>query len=117
MVHGDLIRVEQVMVNLLANASQAVESVADPVIDIALDMTEEAVACRVSDNGPGLPANTEQVFEPFFTTKSMKQGLGLGLSISRQIADALDGKLIGQNRHDVEGAEFILTLKKRNQPS
>ncbi|MHA7879321.1 MAG: sensor histidine kinase [Saccharospirillum sp.] len=117
MVHGDLIRVEQVMVNLLANASQAVESVADPVVDIALDMTEEAVACRVSDNGPGLPANTEQVFEPFFTTKSMKQGLGLGLSISRQIADALDGKLIGQNRHDAEGAEFILTLKKRNQPS
>ena len=65
------------------------------------------------DNGSGLPGNTEQVFEPFFTTKSVKQGLGLGLSISRQIVDALGGRLTGHNRTDGPGAEFVLTLKKR----
>lgn len=115
MVHGDLIRVEQVLVNLIANASQAVESVANPRIDILLEDLGDRVCCRVLDNGPGLPANTDQLFEPFFTTKSMKQGLGLGLSISRQIADALDGQLTGQNRSDSRGAEFKLTLKKRNK--
>lgn len=115
MVHGDLIRVEQVLVNLIANASQAVESVANPRIDIVLEDLGDRVCCRVLDNGPGLPANTDQLFEPFFTTKSMKQGLGLGLSISRQIADALDGQLTGQNRTGSSGAEFKLTLKKRNE--
>lgn len=115
MVHGDLIRVEQVLVNLIANASQAVESVPNPRIDILLEDLGERVCCRVLDNGSGLPANTDHLFEPFFTTKSMKQGLGLGLSISRQIADALDGLLTGQNRSDTTGAEFKLTLKKRNE--
>lgn len=112
-VHGDLIRIEQVLVNLIANAVQATESVAQPTVWIELSMTELGWQCRVRDNGPGLPANTEQLFEPFFTTKSIKQGLGLGLSISRQIVDALGGRLIGQNRADGQGAEFILTLTQR----
>lgn len=114
MVHGDLIRIEQVMVNLIANAVQAVETSVAPEIHIQLKSLEQQVQCLVRDNGSGLPANTEQIFEPFFTTKSMKQGLGLGLSISRQIMDALGGKLIGQNRPDTPGAEFILTFQTRS---
>ncbi|MFN3579368.1 MAG: ATP-binding protein [Pseudomonas sp.] len=117
MVHGDLIRIEQVMVNLIANAVQAVESVAAPQIDLQLTWQGEQLQCLVRDNGPGLPANSEQLFEPFFTTKSMKQGLGLGLSISRQIMDALGGSLIGQNRLDTQGAEFILTFQTRSSSS
>ncbi|MBE02707.1 ATP-binding protein [Marinobacter lutaoensis] len=111
--HGDLIRIEQVMVNLLANAVQAVEGRAQP--EITIDIGEESGhwRCRVRDNGSGLPANTEQIFEPFFTTKSMKRGLGLGLSISRQIVDALGGRLTGHNRTDGPGAEFVLILQKR----
>jgi two-component system C4-dicarboxylate transport sensor histidine kinase DctB len=72
----------------------------------------------VRDNGGGLPANTEQLFEPFYTTKPVKQGLGLGLSISRQIVDALGGRLSGRNRSDGcgNGAEFEFTLKKRDTP-
>ncbi|WP_108125297.1 sensor histidine kinase [Saccharospirillum mangrovi] len=112
-VHGDLIRIEQVLVNLIANAAQATETVDQPQIQIDLRFNDACWQCRVRDNGPGLPANTEQLFEPFFTTKSMKQGLGLGLSISRQIVDALGGKLVGQNRRDGQGAEFILTLTQR----
>ncbi|WP_417538887.1 ATP-binding protein [Marinobacter sp.] len=111
--HGDLIRIEQVMVNLLANAVQAVESQGQPVITIDVEEQGECWRCLVRDNGTGLPANTEQIFEPFFTTKSVKQGLGLGLSISRQIADALGGRLTGRNRSDAPGAEFEFTLQKR----
>mgnify|MGYP002619655314 CR=1 FL=1 len=112
MVHGDLIRIEQVMVNLLSNAVQAVDGSAQPRIDIDLHLYDDRVECRVRDNGPGLPANSEQVFEPFFTTKPLKQGLGLGLSISRQISEALGGSLVGQNRAE-GGAEFIMTLRRR----
>lgn len=111
--HGDLIRVEQVLVNLMANAVQAVEAVEEPLITIDILSNGESWHCRVRDNGSGLPANTEQIFEPFFTTKSVKQGLGLGLSISRQIVDALGGSLTGRNRNDGPGAEFVLALTKR----
>ena len=111
--HGDLIRIEQVLVNLMANAMQAVEGVAEPRITIVIEDHNRQWICRVSDNGSGLPADSEQIFEPFFTTKSMKQGLGLGLSISRQIVDALGGRLTGRNRVDGPGAEFILALRKR----
>ncbi|MHA7926981.1 MAG: sensor histidine kinase [Marinobacter sp.] len=113
MCHGDLIRVEQVMVNLMANAVQAVEGGVRPEIRIDIEETEQCWKCLVRDNGPGLQGDTEQIFEPFFTTKSVKQGLGLGLSISRQIVDALGGSLIGRNRKDGPGAEFVLTLRKR----
>ncbi|WP_100640053.1 sensor histidine kinase [Marinobacter salexigens] len=111
--HGDLIRIEQVMVNLLANAVQAVEGQEQPVITIEIEEQGACWCCFVRDNGTGLPANSEQIFEPFFTTKSVKHGLGLGLSISRQIADALGGRLTGRNRSDAPGAEFEFTLKKR----
>ncbi|WP_165856331.1 sensor histidine kinase [Marinobacter sp. JSM 1782161] len=113
MIHGDLIRIEQVMVNLIANAVQAVEGADQPEVLIDVLADADGWQCRVRDNGTGLPADTEQVFEPFFTTKSMKQGLGLGLSISRQIVDALGGTLTGHNRSDGPGAEFILTLTRR----
>jgi len=116
LVHGDLIRIEQVLVNLIANAIQAVEKTPDPRVSIVIVEQDGQWQCRVRDNGPGLPADSEQVFEPFFTTKSLKQGLGLGLSISRQIVDALGGRLTGHNRVDVPGAEFILTLNKRETP-
>lgn len=113
MCHGDLIRIEQVMVNLMANAVQAAEEREQPRISIVIEECEDSWQCIVRDNGSGLPGNTEQIFEPFFTTKSVKQGLGLGLSISRQIVDALGGRLTGHNRADGPGAEFVLTLKKR----
>ncbi|SOB76447.1 two-component system, NtrC family, C4-dicarboxylate transport sensor histidine kinase DctB [Marinobacter sp. LV10R510-11A] len=111
--HGDLIRIEQVMVNLLANAVQAAENQEQPKITIDVEEQGQIWRCFVRDNGSGLPANTEQIFEPFFTTKSVKQGLGLGLSISRQIADALGGRLTGRNRMNAPGAEFEFTLTKR----
>jgi two-component system C4-dicarboxylate transport sensor histidine kinase DctB len=114
--HGDQIRIEQVLVNLLANAVHALEGCAQPAITIDVAEHQGFWLCRVRDNGRGLPANTEQLFEPFYTTKPVKQGLGLGLSISRQIVDALGGRLSGRNRSDGAGAEFEFTLKKRDTP-
>lgn len=116
-VHGDLIRIEQVLVNLIANAVQAVETVEAPHILIDLMEDGDYMQCRIRDNGPGLQASTEQIFEPFFTTKSIKQGLGLGLSISRQILDALGGRLTGRNREDAPGAEFTFTLRRGSEDS
>lgn len=113
-VHGDLIRIEQVLVNLVANALHAVESSESPIVTIQLVRESKHWSCWVTDNGPGLPANTEQLFEPFYTTKSLKQGLGLGLSISRQIVDALGGQLTGRNRTDAQGAKFVLMLIQRD---
>ncbi len=113
-VHGDLIRIEQVLVNLVANALHAVESRESPHVTLELLSEADFWSCCVIDNGPGLPANTEQLFEPFYTTKSLKQGLGLGLSISRQIVDALGGQLIGCNRSDAQGAKFILKLTRKD---
>ncbi|MEH6355262.1 MAG: ATP-binding protein [Marinobacter sp.] len=115
--HGDQIRIEQVLVNLLTNAVQALEGCSQPVITIDVALHQGYLLCRVRDNGQGLPANTEQLFEPFYTTKPVKQGLGLGLSISRQIIDALGGRLSGRNRSDGKGAEFEFTLKKRDIPA
>ncbi|OEY66259.1 sensor histidine kinase [Marinobacter sp. X15-166B] len=112
--HGDLIRIEQVLINLLSNARQAVEQTDKPQITIVIIDRGAVWQCQITDNGPGLPANTEQIFEPFFTTKSVKQGLGLGLSISRQIVDALGGQLTGCNRDDGPGARFVLTLQKKD---
>ncbi|SDW98704.1 sensor histidine kinase [Marinobacter mobilis] len=111
--HGDLIRLEQVMVNLLANAVQAVDMAAEPRVEIAIEAGDGCWRCRVRDNGAGLAGNSEQMFEPFFTTKSLSQGLGLGLSISRQIVEALGGHLTGRNRDDGQGAEFIVELNQR----
>lgn len=110
-VHGELIRIEQVLVNLIANAVHAVEAMPDGQISLEIQQDNGQITCHVRDNGPGLPADSEQLFEPFYTTKSMKQGLGLGLSISRQIMDALGGSLTGQNRRDARGADFILRFQ------
>lgn len=115
MCHGDTIRIEQVMVNLIGNATQAVDGVTNPKVTITIERDDNAWICRVRDNGPGLPADSDQIFEPFYTTKSMKQGLGLGLSISRQIVDALGGRLTGHNRLEGDGAEFVLVLNAREE--
>lgn len=115
-VHGDILRIEQVVINLITNAVHAVSNTEKPIVSIEITQNFGEVVCKIIDNGPGLPANTEQLFEPFFTTKARKQGLGLGLSISRQIVGAIGGQLTCQNRQDEQGAVFNLRLNKREMP-
>ncbi|SHM30208.1 sensor histidine kinase [Vreelandella subglaciescola] len=109
-ITGDLVRLEQVIVNLISNALQAVQNTAAPTLSITLETPREHACLRVADNGPGIAeANLSHVFEPFFTTKAPGAGLGLGLSISARIMEDLGGKLSVANRPE-GGAEFTLAL-------
>ncbi|MBR9856293.1 MAG: sensor histidine kinase [Gammaproteobacteria bacterium] len=107
-VAGDIGRLEQVLVNLISNALQAMAGQPCPRIDITLNKSRQWVQLSVRDRGPGLSPDTlSHVFEPFYTTKST--GMGLGLSISHRIVLSLNGRLEATN-HPEGGALFILTL-------
>ncbi|HEU0221677.1 MAG TPA: ATP-binding protein [Paracoccaceae bacterium] len=107
-MRGDQLRIEQVLVNLLRNAYDAVRGRPYPKIIVTL-VPGPAPAIRVADNGPGLPENREALFEPFYTTKRPGEGLGLGLAISAGIAQDLAGRLTAWN-NESGGACFELAL-------
>ncbi len=109
MVLADPVRLDQIIVNLLRNALDAVALEEKPVIDILLVEGRE-VTLSVRDNGTGL-ADPEQLFEPFYTTKKPGEGVGLGLAISAGIASELGGRLIARNA-DPKGAVFELHLPR-----
>ncbi|WP_245903228.1 sensor histidine kinase [Photobacterium indicum] len=107
-VSADAVQLEQVLINLLHNAIQALEHTYSPQIGVQLTDKGDNVEIRVWDNGPGLDESQKQrIFTPFFTTK--KDGLGLGLTISKRIIDSFSGSLIIQD-HSEGGAEFIINL-------
>ncbi|RGE41429.1 sensor histidine kinase [Comamonas testosteroni] len=106
----DANRVQQVLVNLLANALDAMQGSSAPHIEIDCRQSATHVEIAVRDHGPGLSDDTlHRLFEPFFTTKPEGQGLGLGLSLSADIARAGGGSLQGAN-HPHTGAVFTLSL-------
>jgi signal transduction histidine kinase len=90
----------QVWTNLIQNAQQAVASrSAGGKITIATALEDSWVVVRVTDNGPGVPADVlPRIFEPFFTTKPKGQGTGLGLGIARQIVDKHGGTMRCESR-------------------
>lgn len=102
----------QVLSNLVENALGALAGRDGGCLSISARSADDGhrVEVRVRDDGPGIPEqNREAVFEPFFTTSSRGGGLGLGLAIAREIAEAMGGSLrVGET--DGEGAELILTL-------
>ena len=96
LVIAEPIRLEQVMVNLIMNALDAVQQVSDPFVRIAWRVCPSAqwVEILVEDNGPGIePDCKEHIFDPYFTTKSPSKGLGLGLSISYNILQDFEGSI------------------------
>lgn len=106
---GGRVRLQQVVVNLLGNALDAMEHVDAPRIDITLT-GGEVPEIAVRDIGPGLSQDAlAQAFDPFFTTKEPGQGLGLGLSISYNIIRDFGGRLSAEN-HAGGGAVFRMTL-------
>lgn len=115
-VLGDMLRLEQVMVNLLANALQAMEQGSGQCIEVTVEPRGERMLISVHDQGPGIrEEELERVFEPFYTTKKTGQGLGLGLSISHRIITTMGGALRVAN-HPQGGAVFTIELPRAEVP-
>ena len=107
MVMADRLRLEQVIINLLRNAIDAVKDHGNPQIDILLSVGDTATL-TVRDNGHGI-TDLDNLFEPFYTTKKPGEGVGLGLAISSGIVTELGGRLTARNGKD-GGAVFEVQL-------
>ncbi|GEM_PF-639240 len=113
-VLGNRVQIEQVVLNLLANARDAVEETASQhpgmiSLDVAPGADGATAILSVVDNGPGIPpAVVDRLFEPFVTTKTAGQGTGLGLAICLRIVGHMGGTLRTRDRD--RGAEFVVTL-------
>ena len=113
-VLADSIQIQQVLLNLVRNAVEAVDGADSVRREVSLEVRrasdgtpDGAVQFTVRDTGPGLaPESLDKVFEPFFTTKA--DGIGIGLPLSRSIADAHGGRLWASA--EAEGAAFHLVL-------
>jgi two-component system C4-dicarboxylate transport sensor histidine kinase DctB len=108
-VVADKMRLEQILINLIQNALDAVRDTPNPRIAIQVE-ADESVAVTVADNGPGVsPAMAGNLFTPFATSKP--DGLGLGLGIARDIAREFGGSL-AKTASPLGGAAFRLTLRR-----
>jgi len=116
LVSADRVQLQQVLLNLMANAVDAMKSTAlrQRILHIqTLSQTAGMILVRIRDSGRGLdPHNIGQLFEPFYTTKA--QGLGMGLSISRSIIETHGGRLWAE-AGDKNGAIFQFTLPVEHQ--
>lgn len=88
-------RIEQILVNLIVNAVDAIgEQLGTITIDVSPTADEKRVVCTVTDTGTGIPADQlEKIFQPFFTTKPEDRGTGLGLPVAREIVQSYGGNL------------------------
>jgi len=110
-VNGDRVQLQQVVLNLIINSSEALMGVKQKSKSIVVrtnQNSEDNVTVSVTDNGPGIDDTVmSYLFKPFYTTK--KEGLGMGLAISRSIIDEHGGRLWAENNHG-RGATFYFTI-------
>ena len=103
----DRVQVQQVLVNLIRNGMDAMDStIVDRILGICVRRVGDVVQTEVSDRGHGVEL-PDKIFEPFFTTK--KQGMGMGLAICRSIVESHGGRLWTEG-NEPHGAKFIFTL-------
>lgn len=105
-LRADVSLVEQVLINLLLNAFEAVKDVSEPYISLQALENEGKLLIKIKDNGVGMsPEVQEQIFTPFFTTK--KSGTGVGLTLSKQIMLLHKGNLFVESEKH-KGSTFVL---------
>jgi PAS domain S-box-containing protein len=118
-VTGDRVQLQQVILNLLLNASEAMSGVDDRPRRLAIrtERDEGDLVCvSVQDAGVGFePQSVERLFEPFYTTKS--DGMGIGLSVSRSIIESHHGRLWAAPNDDGPGATFSFSIARRSEGS
>ena len=109
LVSIDKIRIQQVLVNLIRNAVEAIDRQSGGRVEVIVKNGSDAVQIAVRDNGPGLSSDVEgRLFESFVTTKGT--GMGLGLSISRSIVEAHGGALAAETNEPDAGMTFRFSL-------
>ncbi len=111
-VLGDKNQIEQVLLNLISNACDAMEKSVNKVLTVSTDFDPKVrqVKISVKDTGIGITEEQiEQIFNPFFTTKSTDKGMGLGLSICYKIIEAHRGKIEVKSKLN-QGSDFIVVL-------
>jgi PAS domain S-box-containing protein len=103
----DRVHIQQVLVNLIRNGMDAMDSIAgDRVLGVRVRRVGDVVQTEISDRGAGV-AFPDKIFEPFFTTKG--NGMGMGLAISRSIVESHGGRLWAE-KNEPQGATFVFTL-------
>ena len=109
---------EQILLNLLVNAVYSLKNVAKPreLQIMARQIENDSMELLIRDNGTGIPNEIRhKIFDPFFTTKPLGEGTGLGLAMSKQLIDAINGKL--ELVESTQGACFKLSLPILPHPS
>ena len=106
-ISADKSQLEQVIINILKNAREAMLPSADKAFEVSYRQDEKYLHLVLSDQGIGI-ANTKNLFVPFYSTKP--QGNGIGLTLCRQILFNHDGLFVLKNRKDAKGAEAVISL-------
>lgn len=110
----DRIQIQQVIVNLVRNALDAMQDQPRRVLSVSTSLSDEMATVTIADNGPGLdPLAAEKLFQPFVTTKAT--GMGVGLSISRTIVEAHGGRIWAEPNAG-RGAVFHFTVPLAHEP-
>lgn len=108
-------QIQQVITNLVQNASDATSGLPEPLLTISAKILGDSICIFFRDNGPGISEQSmSKIFDPFYTTKPVGKGTGLGLSISYGIIERHGGQLSASNAKG-GGAEFKLCLPRSNR--
>jgi PAS domain S-box-containing protein len=103
-------KIQQVLMNLLSNARDAIEDSEEKKIIISTHVSNSALILKIKDFGCGIPEQDQaKIFDPFFTTKDIKKGTGIGLSLVHEFVDEAGGSISFTSREH-EGSEFIVEL-------
>jgi signal transduction histidine kinase len=116
-VRANPVHAQQIFLNLIGNAADAVAEVREPAIEVGVKtLPGGAIEAWVQDNGPGMSeAVVARIFEPFFTTKSPGSGTGLGLPVVKQLVESWGGRILVQSQPGL-GTRMVLEIPPAAMP-